>query len=87
MEDVIRENLCNFCENYKRNDCMKIKGNEQKYTCENYIFNKRNEPYKEFDYEIRSNDENYNTINSKKQKKQSAINKKSKNKKNDVNTI
>ena len=37
MEDVIRENLCNFCENYKRNDCMKIKGNEQKYTCENYI--------------------------------------------------
>ena len=38
MEDVIRENLCDFCENYKRNNCMKIKGNEQKYTCEKIIF-------------------------------------------------
>ena len=28
MEDIIRENLCDFCENYKRNNCMKIKGNE-----------------------------------------------------------
>ena len=40
MEDVIRENLCNFCENYKRNDCMKIRREYKDYSdiyyCQNY---------------------------------------------------
>lgn len=90
MEDILEEKICVFCLN-RCKYCMKYIEKLEKdvitYKCENYIYNQRPTPYIEFDYEIRSNDENYNTINSKKQKKQSAINKKSKNKKNDVNTI
>lgn len=89
MEDILEEKICVFCLN-RCKYCMKYIEKLEKdvitYKCENYIYNQRPTPYIEFDYE-RSNDENYNTINSKKQKKQSAINKKSKNKKNDVNTI
>ncbi len=59
MEEVIRKELCNFCMNNKCSDCMEIeqkeKNNVKSYKCINYKDSKRREPFYEFDYIIKSN--------------------------------
>ena len=58
MEDVIRKELCNFCEN-KSENCMKIKmqkrGEIIQYKCLNYKYNYKGMPYEEIEFVDREN--------------------------------
>ena len=53
MEDVIRKELCNFCEN-KSENCMRFelrkKGEIIQYKCLNYKYNYKGMPYEELEY-------------------------------------
>ena len=53
MEDVVREKLCNFCEN-KSENCMRLeikkKGETTHYKCLNYKYNYTGTPYIELEY-------------------------------------
>lgn len=58
MEDVIREKLCNFCENKSKN-CMSINtkktGDTIQYNCVNYKYNYKGTPYMEIEYVPKEN--------------------------------
>lgn len=61
MEETIKQNLCNLCNNNKCKNCMRIKYTERNglliYKCINYIPNGQRPQFYDFNYEIKSNKE------------------------------
>lgn len=55
MEDIIKKELCIFCEGKTKENCMKIKLIRNGYTCENYEYNYLGESYIEPEYIPRGN--------------------------------